>query len=57
MLKMLKTLFVEIFTFFPDLLVFVEKRLDMVNFKIYDVTNWTTNNYNAHITQYLNKLK
>ena len=55
MLKMLKTLFVEIFTFFPDLLVFVEKRLDMVNFKIYDITNWTTNNYNAHITQYLNK--
>ena len=54
---MLKTPFVETFTFFSRSFGFVEKRLDMVNFKIYDVTNWTTNNYNAHITQYLNKLK
>ena len=27
----------------------------MVNFKMYDVTDWTTNNYNTHITQYLKK--
>ena len=25
----------------------------MVNFKIYDVTDWTTNNRNTYITQYL----
>ena len=24
-----------------------------VTFKIYDVTDWTTNNYNIHIAQYL----
>ena len=27
----------------------------MVNLKIYDVTNWLTNNYNTHIVQYLTK--
>ena len=27
----------------------------MVNFKIYYVTDWTTNNYNTHIAQYLKK--
>ena len=27
----------------------------MVNFKIYDITGWITNNYNKHITQYLKK--
>ena len=26
-----------------------------VNFKIYDVTNWITNNYNTHISRYLKK--
>ena len=26
-----------------------------VNFKIYEVLNWETNNYNAHIAQYLKK--
>ena len=34
----------------------LEKRFDkvaMVNFKIYDVTIWTSNNYNTHIAQYL----
>ena len=34
----------------------VEKRLDKkakVNFKIYDITDWTTNNCNTHIAQYL----
>ena len=25
----------------------------MVNFKIYGITDWTNNNYNAHITQLL----
>ena len=27
----------------------------MVNFKIYDIANWITNNYNTHIAQYLKK--
>ena len=37
----------------------VEKRLDKkakVNFKIYDITDWTTNNCNTHIAQYLRLL-
>ena len=25
----------------------------MANFKIYDVTDWETNNYNTHFAQYL----
>ena len=29
----------------------------MVNFKIYDVTDWTTNIYNTHIAQYLKKYR
>ena len=36
----------------------MEKQLDkkaMVNFAIYDATDWTTNNLNTHITQYLKK--
>ena len=53
---MLESLFFfEIFTFSPWLFDKVEKRLDkraMVNFKIYDVTYLTPNNYNTHITQY-----
>ena len=35
-----------------------EKRLDKetkVNFKIYDVTDWTTKNYNKQIAQYIKK--
>ena len=28
---------------------------DKVNFKIYDVTTWETNNCNTHIVQYLRK--
>ena len=28
---------------------------DKLNFKIYDVTTWLTNNYNSHIAQYLTK--
>ena len=27
----------------------------MVIFKIYDVTDWATSNYNTHITQYLKR--
>ena len=56
MLKALSIL--EIFTFLFRLFVYVEKQLDnkvMVNFKIYDITDWTTNHYNTHITQYLKK--
>ena len=37
---------------------YLEKRLDKkakVNCKIYDVTNWNTNNYNKHIARYLKK--
>ena len=56
---MLKTLFVlEIFTFLSLLFDYVEKWLDnkvKVNSKIYDVIDWTSNNYNTHITQYLKK--
>ena len=29
--------------------------VDKVNFKIYDVTIWLTNNRNTHIAQYLRK--
>ena len=47
---MLKALFVlEIFTLFG----YAEKRLDKkddVNFKIYDVTDWATNNYNIYFS-------
>ena len=37
---------------------YVEKRLDKkpkVNYKIYDVTHWTTINYNTHISEYPKK--
>ena len=49
---------IETFLFLSWIFVYVEKRLDkkaMVNFKIYDVTEWTKNNSNTHITQYLKK--
>ena len=56
---MLKALFVlEIHRFLFLLFGYVEKRLNKkakVNFKIYDVTDWTRNNYNIHIAQYLKK--
>ena len=56
---MLKALFVlEIFTFLSCLFGYVEKWLDkkaMVNFKIYDFTDWTRNNCNTHIAQYIKK--
>ena len=49
----------EIFEFLSRRFLYVGKRLDkkvMVNFKIYDVTDWITDNYNAHIIQYLKNL-
>ena len=48
----------EIITFLSRFCGYVEKELDkktIVNSKIYDVTNWTTSNYNTHITQYFKK--
>ena len=44
----------EIFTFLSLSFGYVEKQLDkkaMHNFKIYGVTDWTKNSYNAHISQ------
>ena len=46
------------FTFLSWLFGYVEERLNKkakVNFKIYNVTDWTTNTYNTHIAQYLKK--
>ena len=52
-----KALFVlEIFTFLSWIPGCAEKSLDkkaMVDFKLYDVLYWTTNNCKTHITQYL----
>ena len=54
---MLKALFVlEIFRFLSRLFDSIEKQLNKkpkLDVKIYDVTGWTANNYNTHITQYL----
>ena len=56
---MLKALFVlEIFTILSWLFSYVEIMLDKkskLNFKIYDVTDWTANNYNTDIAQQLKK--
>ena len=55
----LKALFtLKILNFCPDFFGHVGKQLDekaKVNFKIYDVINCETNNYNTHIAQYLIK--
>ena len=55
----LKALFVPtIFPFLSRLFGYVEKQLDkkaVVNFKIYDTTHWTTNNYNTYVARYLTK--
>ena len=48
----------EIFLFLSLLFGYVEKRLDkkdVVNFEIYDATDWTTNNCITYITRYLKK--
>ena len=54
---MLKSLFaLDIFNLLSGSFGYVENRLDKkakVNFKIYEATDWTTNNYNAYIAQYL----
>ena len=56
---MLKAVLIfDILTFTSWLFGYVEKRLDkkaMVNFKVDDVTDWTTNDHNTHIAQYLKK--
>ena len=44
--------------FCSDVFGHVGKRLDKkakFNFKVYDITNWQTNNYNTRIAQYLKK--
>ena len=55
----LKALYVlELFIFYSSFFGYVEKWLHKkasVNFKIYDIIDWTANNYNTHITQYLKK--
>ena len=54
----LETLFVlKVFKSLCWLFDHVVKTEDTINFKIYDVTTWLTNNYNTHIVQYLTKLK
>ena len=54
-----KALFVfKIFNFFSWLFGYVQKSAwlkNKVNIKIYDITTWLTNNYNALIAQYLTK--
>ena len=53
----LKALFI-LLNFCPYFFGYVEKRLDKkakVNFKIYSVKSWETNNSNPHVAQYLNK--
>ena len=54
---MLNALFVfEIFKLFPWLFGYAGEQFDKkakANFKIYDVTDWITNNYDRHIAQYL----
>ena len=55
-LKVFKSL--KYLNFCPDVFGNVVIRLDKkakINFKIYDVTTWETNNYNTHIPQYLKK--
>ena len=58
---MLKAPFVlEIFSFLSLSFDYVGKLLDkkaLHNFKIYDVTDWTKNSYNALISQYLSSVK
>ena len=50
--------FLRYLQFFPDSFGHIGKQLDKkskVNFKIYDVTNWNTKNYNKHIVRYFKK--
>ena len=56
---MLKALYVlEIFTLLSQRFGYVENQFDKkvkVNFEIYDVTEWETENYNTYIVKYLKK--
>ena len=50
--------FLRYFCFFHDFFGYVENRLDKkakVNFKIYVVLDWPTNNFNTYIVSYLKK--
>ena len=56
----LKSSLLKIFKFLSWLFGPIEKRLDLktkVNFKIYYVTTWLTNNCNTNISQYLKELR
>ena len=56
---MLKALFIlKTFNFCPDFFGHVGKRRDKkakINFKIYNVTDWETNNYNTRINKCLKR--
>ena len=56
---MLRAFFViRLINFCPDFFDRVGKRLDKkakINFKLYDVTDQTTKNYNTYIAKYLKK--
>ena len=58
-LSILKSLlFLEIFTFLSWRFSYIEKRFDTkveVVFKIYEVKDWTTNNYNIQTAKYIQK--
>ena len=45
-----------VLTFFGHVGKWLDKKAK-VNFKLYDVRNWETNNYNAHIAHYLKKYR
>ena len=50
----MKNVFHFVLKFYPDFIDHVGKRLDKkakVDFKIYDVTNWTINNRSCTISQ------
>ena len=50
--------FLRYLDFRPEFLIHAGKRLDeraKANFKLYDITDWETNNYNKHIAQHLKK--
>ena len=58
LLKLKALLVLEITKFLSWLFAYVEKLFDkkaIVNFNIYDVTDWTKNKYNTHIAQYFKK--
>ena len=50
-----KPFLLKYLSFCPDICGHVEKWLDKVNFKIYDLINRETINYNVCIAQYLKK--